>query len=766
MSDALAGPIKQAIVGPNEDSRDTSDVQLSNAKWFADFMSNEMGGLYNLWCSNPCAAGDLQYGTGNKVLAMNADGMPEKTSMPQLAGINWGLIADAKARFESLAKVAAAASQSTTNGVNGIHSAWPDKAGAKAADKFNELATPLKDFGTTCDTIAKAAGGLWNVSRQPIYDLGAYQQKPITDMINKYRGINFGDKRRLIENLDKARQLGREGENWTVVENDWDGDGTGPISPADLRSQPGLVDINADHSGEIWADAFCREMDEFGYFYRNATVSFRQLIENAYKAASNGLYAFSEAMRANTAMFAGLQAPGTGGGDKKDPKETGGGPKETGGGPKETGGGPKETGGGPKNTGGGYQPPPLPEPDADTPPSKTDPAGVDPAKDPTATDPTKDPTATDPTKDVPGTGVPGTGMDGGAGKPTGGETVTIDEGGHKISVTSPDSNGHVKVTVDDGTGKPKTYDMDFSQPGTGAPGTPGTGTPGQQNPVQFGPDGQPVQTLPAPAGGDPAAETLKPGPDGKIVLQDGDVKITAEHPPGQPDQVRLTIDDGTGEPTSYLLDYSDKDGGAQALKAEPAYATLDGSQNIADRQAAQAQGFAGGGSDGSGVPAGAGAASGASAAAAEASAVGGGSSGGAQEQPLQSVPGSDQPVQTTSTQAVASDFGGGGNGFADSGWSTQGDLLSGDDGSQVAPAAGEAGLASVPDDGAQQPHAAQANGSAPMGGMPMGGMGAGGAGGGDTERSGGQWSVAGDLFAEDELSEPARIAGVLDDDAR
>ncbi|ONI73371.1 hypothetical protein ALI144C_46560 [Actinosynnema sp. ALI-1.44] len=740
------------MVEPLGDGRDTSDAQLGKAQWFVTFMSGEMGGLYNIWCGNPCAAPDLQYQSGNQVRAMMAEGAPETTVLKELAGINWGMIWDAKGRFESLAKVGAAAGQSLTNGVNGIHSAWPDKAGAKAADKFNELARPIRDFGGVTDAIAKAAAGLWNTSRQPVIDIGNLQQANITNMVNKYQGLDFNQKRTLVMYLDRARMYGRDWSGTNDVDDD--GSGTGEITPGSLRSTPGLIDINEGHASEIYADSFIREMDTFGYYYRNAMTSYRQLLEAAYKAVSEGLNTFAQAMRtANTTMFDTLQAPGTGGGGKDD---TGGGGKKDdtgGGGKKDTGGGGFK--GGPGDTGGGYQPPPLPKPETEMPPTQTDPSAVDPAKDSTATDPN----ATDPTKDVPGTGV-----DGGAGKPTGGETVTIDEGGRKISVTSPDSSGHVQVTVDDGTGQPKTYDLDFgqSQPGAATPGAPGAGTPGQQGSTPLGPDGQPVQTLPAPAGGDPA-ETLKPGPDGKIVMHDGDVTITAEHPPGQPDQVKLTVDDGTGEPTTYVLDYSDKTGGAQTLQAEPVSANLDGSQNIADRQPAQAQGFAGGGSDGSAVPAGSGA--GVSAATAEASASAAPSSGA--QEPLQSVPGSDQPVQTTSTQAVASDFGGGGGGgFADSAWSTQGDLLSGDDGSQVAPAAGEAGLATISDDGAQQPHPAQVNGAGMGGGMPMGGMGAGGAGGGDTERSGGQWSVAGDLFAEDELSEPARIAGVLDDDAR
>ena len=43
------------------------------------------------------------------------------------------------------------------------------------------------------------------------------------------------------------------------------------------------------------------------------------------------------------------------------------------------------------------------------------------------------------------------------------ESVTVKAGDNTIKVTEPDSNGHVKMTIDTPKGEPKTYDLDFSK---------------------------------------------------------------------------------------------------------------------------------------------------------------------------------------------------------------------------------------------------------------------------------------------------------------
>ena len=107
--------------------------------------------------------------------------------------------------------------------------------------------------------------------------------------------------------------------------------------------------------------------------------------------------------------------------------------------------------------------------------------------------------------------------------------VTITDGDRTIGVTDGDG-GHVTVTVTDSAGTTRTYDLDFDA----ASGLPSLAT--DEEP----PEG--VEQVPART-------------DGKCVIQDGDVTITAERPLFAPDQITLTVDDGTGAPNTYTVDF-------------------------------------------------------------------------------------------------------------------------------------------------------------------------------------------------------------------
>ncbi|MCE7005789.1 hypothetical protein LWC34_23595 [Kibdelosporangium philippinense] len=668
---------------------------------------------------------------------------PEGDMLEKLKAIEFGPILETARRLTDSATFMADFSDEVKTVAGRVDDNWQDNNGQTAVGKINALGTASKTYQDSANKLATHLAGLANESRKCIQRLVDYATGQTDQYFKDYLGndenVDIAHFSEAIDQIDFCLRTGK----------DFNRD---PYNLDVARSSKPGVPIWEAMFGIWYNDVEKGRLDAFCEKYSTNVGTFRRLIKECYDAVDKHMQSMMNASSGlNLQPFAKLDELAKGGGDqpKKPPPEDQpkdkdkekdkpgqGGPGPGSGGPGPGSGGPGPGSGGPGP--GTGSPPPMPPP---YPPAPTD-----------------GPSDTTDPSDVPGEPI----VDPGKGGPATGETVTIDEGGKKISVTSPDSEGHVKVTVDDGTGKPKTYDMDFSQPttgtpGTGTPGTPGTGTPGQgQQPdgqPVLGADGKPVQTLPDTAGGDPT-QTLKPGPDGKIVLEDGNVTITAEHPPGQPDVVKLTVNDGTGEPTTYTLDYSDP-ANPQVGQAEPANARYETQEG---RHAAQVQGFGGSfETDGprqdvaSATPA-----AFAGAGTAEAAAFGGGN-GSAVE--------SDQPSQTTSTQAVG-DFGVGTGdaGFGDSPWSTQGDLLSGgDDFNQVAPAAGEAGLAAIPDDGGQPANQNQA--ASGMGGMPMmGGMGAGGGGGGDTERSGGQWSVTGDLFADE--NEPARIAGVLDEDVR
>jgi len=405
---------------------------------------------------------------------------------------------------------------------------------------------------------------------------------------------------------------------------------------------------------------------------------------------------------------------------------------------------------------------PTPPPtDPPKPPEVPTPGPTDPSGDPT--DP-NDPT--DPTMPT----TPGGDQE---------ETVTIQDGDRQISVTSPDGQGQVKVTVDDGTGPPKSYTLDFgAADATTLPGTPGQ--PGQQ-PVatgDFGPNGEPP-TAPGPDA------PIEPGPDGTCVITDGDLTITAERPDGQSDTVVVTVDDGTGNPTTYNHDYSDATTptdtpGTQQVGGDlgqPAVGAMPQELVDANQQVDQAD-FTPDGDQVSTQPA-----YGEAPASLQGDQVGTQPAFGEAPASLQGDQVSTQPAYgdpagqqshafaTTASAADDPTM----SGFADQGGS------GGQAGSFGVPdgdpspymqgqneSGGEAGLPSADDaDGADdaapgdQSGQDQAHPGTGGGGMPMmgGAPGGGGGGGGDGERAGTQWRTTGDLF--DEPADPQRLSGAF-----
>jgi hypothetical protein len=287
----------------------------------------------------------------------------------------------------------------------------------------------------------------------------------------------------------------------------------------------------------------------------------------------------------------------------------------------------------------------------------------------------------------------GGGLGGGLGTGTGGlpggipgahgdRQVSIQDGNRKFTIGEPDANGRSKLTIDDGTGKPKTYDLDFGDGKDKLPGAiPGVGTDG--------------------------AELVKAGADGKAVIHDGNTTITAERVPGHPDQMKLTVDDGTPPPKTYTVDFNDD--------KLPGATPPPGSSSLPSSHLSSV--------GGSSIPSGG-------------HSFGGGGGGGGGGLTGGSVPGHDGTS-------------GGSGGGLDSGAST-GAQSPGQTDQRVAAAAG-----GVPPAG----HTGQGG---PAGGMPMGGMGAGaGQGGGDQTRTS-KWRTQGQLF--DETDPAAHFSGVVGED--
>ncbi|MEU6640970.1 hypothetical protein ABZ863_00285 [Saccharomonospora sp. NPDC046836] len=365
------------------------------------------------------------------------------------------------------------------------------------------------------------------------------------------------------------------------------------------------------------------------------------------------------------------------------------------------------------------------------------------------------------------------------------DTLTVEQGDQTFTMTEPDDEGKMDISVEDGSGELKEYQLDF-----------GPDDPSAAEPGEFGPQGT----------GEPGEQVYRPGPDGKIHIEDGNLKITAERPEGPEGPTVVTVDNGQGEPVTYTLGTKEPDGSAEALRdrvtTQPGRADAgqpvpgaagdeSGSQSGATG-AQNADAAAGGGAASGGAAAGGGAApagdstpagdaapagdSGAGGAAAGAApsfaadsgSVGVGSVDGGADNAAGSVPGSE--ATTAQTVGAGGDSGGGAAAVSGGGGSEPlgAGAFSGAD-SQPAPAAAGGGLGVAPGGtGAEGMASAGAQGGGMAGGMGMmGGMGAmGGAGGGqggDQERSSNPYRLDGGIF---ETSGSAnRISGSLADDA-
>ncbi|HEX4722260.1 MAG TPA: hypothetical protein VH333_07080 [Pseudonocardiaceae bacterium] len=383
--------------------------------------------------------------------------------------------------------------------------------------------------------------------------------------------------------------------------------------------------------------------------------------------------------------------------------------------------------------------------------------------------------------------------------------MTVQHGDNTLTMSSPDSQGTMQLTTQDGTGQQKTYDIDFGQqspssaggPMTGTSGTGGTPTTATATPVSAQ---APTSANGTTSTGPDGVQHVTPGPDGTATIHDGNTTITAQE---QPDgEVKVTVDDGSGQPTTYTLDAGGS-GTAQPMADPAAVDTTavdttavdtgmpatdqsagftDPSTAAPDPSVAQqgftdpSQGFtdpSGAGASGFSDPSTLAPAAALDPQATDLSSVTPMPLGGAVD------PGSGVGLAAAFTDPTAgsSTFSdalggaaGGGHAVADQlfGGGAHHDMYgapghAGLADTNVTPLGhpGDAGLASAPDQGqpGQQGQQGQQGGMPMMGGM--GGMGGGGHGG-DQERGPSQWRTYGQLFDEGD-DVPGRFSGTLDD---
>jgi uncharacterized membrane protein YgcG len=519
---------------------------------------------------------------------------------------------------------------------------------------------------------------------------------------NDVGGFDAADVQRIIDAAKLSADDGelREMAKWNVFGNvDWgDTDCHGHLS----QNVKNLASMDATN----WLNStFKPTFDQKKSSFDSVTTSTHDTVGQSFDAMNQGLGKIDANPFSD--LGKGIQVPQGSGSGSGSGHGSGSGSGGSGGGSGSGGGG----GGGPTMPSGagapspGSMPPPAPIPP---------PAAVPPPTAPTVAPPVTVPSAAT------------TGS-----KP---ETLTVQHGANTLTMAGPDSHGTMQLTTKDGSGQPKTYDIAF---GThAATGTPApTVAPAHSSHPAPSPDG---------------TQHITPGPDGKAVIHDGNTTITATEQPGG--EVKVTVDDGSGQPTTYTLDPAKPSAATAPVAgspvATPVAATGFTPPATANPIVAPQQGFT--------PPV---------------------SPTGFTDPSLAAshVSGVDPSTMTVPTAATGQTtaFGDALGGAASGGHAAADHLFgpahhdipghAGVAGTDVTPIGppGHAGLASAPVD--QPAQAGQSN--QPGGGMPMmgGGMGGGGAGG-DQERGASQWRTYGQLFDDASPDDVvSRFSGTLDD---
>jgi uncharacterized protein YukE len=591
----------------------------------------------------------------------------------RLGGLAFGKIDKDVARLKGLAAAIENIALVVRDGKAQLAQDWKGDSYDAFRTNVEKLEKTLDDYRAAVET---TAAGL----ETAMSNIRAGYQKYRDDCLNDH--FNWGDlappETWWRMSADSGEYLAEHCTSWHDIDCRYNDDDVVAIIDGKLTNNPLFND-----QLEKWdcTDDLAVAMTQYGYVVKSArdereaiqgkVVAYceeadglRELVTNAYDASLDNLRILAEASVFSHLSVpggtepAGSGDPGPGGGD------TGGDTGAPGGG--EPGGGYPGGGGSPGPGSEAVMPPPLPNPAPEPEPAPVEPAATEPAE-------------------TPGTG----------------ESVQIKDGDRTISVTSPDGEGHVTVSVAGADGKAKTYDLDFDA---------ASGTTSQQ---AAGPDGAPA---------DPKAAHVPAGTNGQCVIKDGPLTITAQRPLFDPGTIKLEVDDGVNEPTTYTLDFDEAaDQGrpgddqpaddaqpADPGKAEPAAAAKAGpaadpgtTDETTDETSADAD--PGTKSDAASAPA-------------------------ADDAPADAADG--EKVQITTPAVV-------------------------DEPSQLVPdqATGEAELATA---GGDDPGGAAGGAGAPM----MAGAGAGGAT--DGGRAGTGWSVHGDLFAD---ADPVySMHGVLGED--
>lgn len=671
---ANADAIRAALKQPDDLVKSRSSNEILDHDPVNAYLSivsrNAQGGsnygeIYRKWRGHPAAKNGWD---------QEPWGTTEDTKLfDELHGAEFWRLDGSSERLAALAGAADAMKTGITAMQGRLQNAWQGAAAEAATGQFDALAKALQSYHDTLTTISTALGSASNATWPSVNAIAwkdggsafadsAPDQLTIAEPSTQIDRINY---RLYTEHSYTVEQLKQAGT-------------------CDLNEGGGMF------SDTWWSDETIRGLDKMCDEYNASIRWFRERLRTAHKAVNDAWTTLNGQLTGlrdtgDIDPFAKLAMPEAKPDTKPDTK--------------------------PDQGHDPYQGKPPPPGRTDPPPGQTDPSQVDPGitehtqPPPGQTTPSQtDPGQPDPGQPTPGQPTPGQPGQGGK------ESVTIKDGDRTITVDSEDGGGHVHLSVDDGSGEPKQYDVDFDA----GSGTSQAGDQGSVNGDLSGSGGQ-----------------------DKVVIHDGSTTITAERDGGD-GGIALTVDDGSGKPTEYQVDFDDSTGTTD--QPQPAQHPDTSASSTATPSDAGTAGSSTGGDASAGGGAGTGGGGGAGA--------GGGGGGGG-----------------------AGGGGGGGGGGYTGGTGTDGNPGTSGQESHPQPGSATGAAPQSGNQGAQQataPAAAagpgQPGGGGTGGGMPMmGGMGGGQGQGGDSERGASQWRTVGNLFTDEDPAE--KFDGVIGDDA-
>lgn len=402
--------------------------------------------------------------------------------------------------------------ETTESNLNSLYKDWTGPAANASYQKYSEDIAPNSN-----ELLEYLEGGadVIEAAVQTVYEVCKSKIEQINDLYTPTVGSAVPDIARKVMTLARGEV---EDQEQILEVAAWVDAETGSNIEATIRAD----DCGLNEENKVMTVNQCKEWVQTSWntdLYDHLYKDFTRICDDAKEKVDEAWGELNEYFKGYTSEFPeggdlGLEGPDTGNPDSGQRTPTGG------------GGG----GGGGGTSPSTSTPPPIPEPDL--------PGSGQPKNPVTGEDLEIDPETGEPYPIDPETGeaIKDLGSDR--------DTLTVEKGDRTFEMTEPDEDGEMEISIDDGSGEPKEYKLDFGDGETGE---------GEAGDDDFGPRG---------AGGESDERVYRPGPDGKIHIEDGDLKITAERPEGPDGPTKVTVDDGTPPPTTYTLgEAKDEDAG-------------------------------------------------------------------------------------------------------------------------------------------------------------------------------------------------------------